>query len=217
MTILLVNERCPKPSDVVVEEINATPIKVLKDDLDEMVEKLKYSSYPIVTTVCSGIDFFGGLIDGLRSNNSKLRSVKFITEFMGKVNPQYSKADFAELFYTCVRCNLIHQVEAPGIWHGINKAPEYHLHIIEFDDFKSLFVHMGFLKDEFLKAADIFDIEVKSRKNFRETVLYNFECSFTKEELLFYKKLGKVDLPTKNIHSLTDAELEKMETFFNYQ
>jgi len=131
-------------------------IRKLKDDLKELIEKLEYTTYPILTTICSGIDFMGGLIDGFDERNSKLRSIEFITKFMGNVNRIYVNVDFTKYFYTYIRNNLIHQINAPGVWHGINKSPESHLKRIKFDDYETLFIHASLLKDEFIKALDYF-------------------------------------------------------------
>lgn len=186
-------------------------IRILKDDLKESIEKLEYASFPIISTICSGIDFMGGLICGF-NHSSKLRSIKFINEFLSKTNIIYSTKRFAEFFYEYVRCSIIHQVLAPGVLHGINKLPEKHLNIIVFDDFKVLFIHLDELRTEFNKAMDILIETMNKHSEFRTTVLSNYKSLYDFNEKYQSENFDKLEIPSISINNMTLDELDKMRT-----
>ncbi|MCI0449239.1 MAG: hypothetical protein L0Y79_05540 [Chlorobi bacterium] len=184
-------------------------IQTLKDILRELIEKLENTTYPIITTICSGIDFMGGLMDGFHRENSKSRTINYITKYMGKVNPIYLNTDFAIYFYKYVRNYLIHQING-SVWHGINEAHEYHLKRILDDDSDMLFIHASLLKDEFIEALDYFCEDYKNDKDFEKRVLSNYEASITIDEEV-RNKLLQFSVPIISLNELSLEELRKFK------
>jgi len=80
--------------------------QVVRYNVGDVKELLKLKSGcagPLLTVVANGIDIFGGMYYGFRRDNSKQRSIDFMTGEMGFT------ASLAELMYVCVRCAMNHE------------------------------------------------------------------------------------------------------------
>lgn len=160
-----------------IEEQIKSIINYLKIDLEDC-ENLNVACFPIFMTVSSGIDFIGGLVhENGFLNNSKIRFINFIIEYMGEINPIYSNENFAKYLYLFLRCNIIHEACINGDLYTENNDKFKNEHLKHYSDANSfkIYIHPLEFKNDFLKALDLFISKFFSDINFKNSVLSKFE------------------------------------------
>lgn len=78
-------------------------VKYSRGDVVRLLEAKLDCAGPLLIVVLNGVDNLGGMCYGFRTDNSKERSVKFLTEKMG-IDESISK-----FLYLIVRCGISHQ------------------------------------------------------------------------------------------------------------
>lgn len=137
-------------------------LKYICGDIRHLQDKGVSVSFPYLFLSFAGIDFLGGLSLGFKGS-SRERSCWFISNWMSKVNSNYSnsnpadKLSQASYLYKFARSGLIHMA---CVQRSVNvdTSDEWRQHHLRWSNFPNqiVFVHPIIFAEEFLKASQLF-------------------------------------------------------------
>lgn len=132
------------------------------------VNEMHQTSYPYLALAFSGIDFFGGLKNGFKRNNSRERSCWFIKEWMGKTNTLYSNEHLIRLIYNSCRNGIFHNAVLKNTFtvSSFLYPKSQHLHLIV--EKGLIFFHSIQFAEDFLEAQKKYRKHISSSKDSKD-------------------------------------------------